>query len=69
VKRPQRGPQPPPTYTSFGAVPDGYVTWNASRSVLGIAAGSHGARCFAYIKTQQGTVRLGGKVTDRHRLN
>lgn len=80
MKRPQRRPQPPPNYTSFGAVPDGFITWNASRYELHIVIDRHGADCFSYVKLRCGTVQLGGKtrretvrlagrLTAKHRLN
>jgi hypothetical protein len=68
-KRPQPGPQPPPTYTSHGTVPDGYITWNASRPELRLWLEREYVDSYVYIKTRHGTIRLGGKVTDTHRLN
>lgn len=64
-KRPQRWPQPPPTYTSRGTVPDGYVTWNTSRPELRRVAQRHAVDCFVHVKVWHGTVRLGGKATDQ----
>jgi hypothetical protein len=69
-KRPQRGPQPPPTYTSLGNVPDGYITWNSSRPELSLATDRARTDCYVYVK-QQGTVMLDKrrKGTTSHRLN
>ncbi len=70
-KRPQRGPQPPATYTSRGNVPDGYVTWNSSKTELRLWAERGGCDAWVWIRDTFGTVTLDKrrKGTTTHHLN
>lgn len=72
-KRPQGGPQPPPTYTSNGAVPDGYVTWNGSKPELRTWADRERCDAWVKIRDQHGTINFKvparRKGTDKHHLN
>lgn len=60
----QPAPQPPPTYTSLGTAPDGYVTWAARRRDIGDAAVRERGRCYPYLRSQAGVIRF-GRLLDR----
>ncbi len=70
-KRPQGGPQPPPTYTSRGAAPDGYVTWNHSKPELRTWADRERTDAWVWVRDTFGTVTFdkNRKGTTTHRLN
>lgn len=70
-KRPQRGPQPPPTYTSRGNVPDGFVTWNHSKPELRMWADRERCDAWAWVRDTFGVVTLDRSRagTNAHHLN
>lgn len=55
----QAGPQPPPTYTSRGSVPDGYVTWASRKQDIEVATLRGWGLYYPYLREQAGTIRFG----------
>jgi hypothetical protein len=55
----QPAPQPPPTYTSRGSVPDGYVTWAGRPIDIDDAAVRERGICYPYLRERAGVIRFG----------
>jgi hypothetical protein len=60
----QPSPQPPPTYTSLGSVPDGYVTWASRRRDIQEAAVRQRGLCYPRLRDRAGVIRF-GRLIDR----